>query len=277
MKSNKIWLITGASQGIGLATIKYLLSKKQTVIATTRDAGNIDSTLRNNPLLDVIELDLTNETAVQDVVNNIAGRYGRIDVLINNAGFGFVGAIEEASEEEISKVFAINVQTALRMIRHVLPLMRRAKNGHIINLSSASGLVSSPGFGVYNAAKYAIEGFSEALYHETKDLGIKVTIIEPGAFRTNFLDSSLAISQNIIADYDATAGNFKNTLHNNNGNQPGDPEKAAVVIVNIGEMENPPLRLLLGQDAYNRVTKKLTEMLTEIEKLKEITLSTEFI
>jgi NAD(P)-dependent dehydrogenase (short-subunit alcohol dehydrogenase family) len=274
MKSQKTWLITGASQGLGLATIKYLLSRRQVVIATTRDVAKFDATVLANPNLEVIALDLTSEIAVQNAVELIALKYGKIDLLINNAGYGFAGAIEEASEEEISRVLAINVEATLRMTRYVLPVMRNAGCGHIINLSSASGLVSTPGFGIYNAAKYAVEGFTEALYHECRDLGIKVTLIEPGAFRTSFLDSSLAIAERSIAAYDATAGTFKTRLRANNGHQPGNPEKAAEAIVMVTESENPPLRLLLGQDAYNRTTQKLANMAAEIEQWKAITIAT---
>ena len=276
MKNNKIWLITGASQGLGLATVKYLLSRQQTVIATTRNADAFDSTVRTNPLLEVISLDLTIETAVKDAVANIAAKYGGIDMLINNAGYGFAGAIEEATEDEVAKVMAVNLEASMRMTRNVLPVMRKAGRGHIINLSSIQGLASTPGFGIYNAAKYAVEGFSEALYHEVKELGIKVTIIEPGAFRTNFLDSSLAVAQTTIADYEATAGNFKNVLKANNGIQLGDPDKAAKVIVEVTNMDDPPLRLLLGADAYKRAIKKLGDVEAEIERMKTITLSTGF-
>jgi short-subunit dehydrogenase len=276
MKNNKIWLITGASQGIGFAAVRYLLSRNQTVIATTRNADVFDKEVIKNPKLEVISLDLTNETEVENAISYVAEKYGTIDLLINNAGYGFVGAIEEADEIDISKVLSINVEATLRMTRYVLPIMRKAGSGHIINLSSVSGLASSPGFGIYNAAKYAVEGLSEALYHEVKDLGIKVTVIEPGAFRTNFLDSSLAVAKKSISDYDATAGKFKNQLQQNNGNQPGNPERAAEIIFEISEMSNPPLRLLLGQDAYNKATKKLSEMQTEIEQMKSLTISTGF-
>jgi short-subunit dehydrogenase len=276
MTSNKIWLITGTSQGLGLVTVKYLLSRKQTVIATTRDAQKFDPDLRKNPNLEVISLDLTNEIAVQTAIQKIVAKYLRIDILINNAGYGFAGAIEEASESEIARVLALNVEATLRMIRYVLPVMRGQRSGHIINLSSASGLVSAAGFGIYNAAKYAVEGFSEALYHECRELGIKVTIIEPGAFRTNFLDSSLAVAERSISDYEATAGNFKNKLKENNGHQPGDPDKAVEAIMCIAEMPVPPLRLLLGQDAYLRTHQKLRDMAIEFEKHKSVTLNTGF-
>jgi short-subunit dehydrogenase len=276
MKKNKIWLITGASKGIGFAAVKYLLSKNQRVIATTRNASLFDKTIAKNPKLEVINLDLTDEVAVKNAIDHITEKYGAIDILINNAGYGFVGAIEEASETEVANVLAINVEATLRVTRYVLPIMRKARQGHIINLSSASGLVSSPGFGIYNASKYAVEGFSEALHHEVKDLGIKVTIIEPGAFRTSFLDNSLAIAQKAITDYEATAGNFRKKLENNNGNQSGNPDKAAQIIAEISEMENPPFRLLLGQDAYNRVSNKLLDMQSEIEQMRYLTVSTGF-
>jgi len=276
MNSSKIWLITGASQGLGLATVKYLLAKGQQVIATTRNKSKFDQDLLSNTCLEVINLDLTNEDAVRQSVAQIAAKYGRIDFLINNAGYGFIGAVEEAREKEIEQVMAVNVFATLRMIRHVLPYMRKAKSGHIINLSSIAGIVSAPGFGIYNASKYAVEGLSEAMSHELKDLGIKVTIVEPGAFRTNFLDSSLALASQIIDDYAATAGTTKKVYTGNNGKQPGDPEKAAAAIFDVALMENTPLRLLLGQDAFIRATKKLEDLNNEFTRMKEVSLSTGF-
>jgi len=276
METTKIWLVTGASQGLGLLTVKYLLSKDQTVIATTRDKNKFDPAISSNPNLEIISLDLTSEGEVKNSINKIVEKYGRIDVLINNAGHGFVGAVEEASAEEVEQVMAVNVFATLRMIRCVLPYMRHARNGRIINLSSMAGLISSPGWGIYNASKYAVEGFSEALSHELKDLGIKVIIIEPGAFRTHFLDSSLTSAKQMISDYDTTAGATRKRLAGNNGNQPNDPEKAAIEIYNVGTMDNPPLRLLLGQDAYNNAIKKTELLKSDFERMKEVTLSTGF-
>ncbi|RZJ72555.1 oxidoreductase [Flavobacterium sp.] len=276
MKTQKIWLITGASQGLGLATVKYLLSQGQIVVATTRNASAFHSEVTQNTNLEVLSLDITDESSVSKTIEYISKKYGRIDVLINNAGFGFAGAIEEASEAEISKVLSVNVEAMLRVTRYVLPVMRRAKNGHIINLSSIAGLASTAGFGIYNASKYAVEGFSEALSLETKALGIKVTLVEPGAFRTNFLDSSLAVADRTVAEYDATAGQFRRNLQANNGRQAGNPQKAAQVIASIVDMEQPPLRLLLGSDAYKRAVSKFGEVSAEIERFKNITLSTDF-
>lgn len=276
MKINKVWFITGASQGIGLATVKFLLSSRQTVIATTRTPDAFDASMLENPNLEVIGLDITDDVAVRDAVEQIVTKYGGIDVLINNAGYGFAGAIEEASGEEVSKVLSVNAEAMIRVTRYVLPSMRKARKGHIINFSSIQGLASTAGFGIYNASKYAVEGFSEALHYEVRDFGIKVTIIEPGAFRTNFLDNSLAVAGNTIDDYDATAGQFKRILAANNGRQAGNPEKAVEVITGITELEEPPLRLLLGSDAYKRATAKVEQLAAEIERMKDVTLSTDF-
>lgn len=277
MKNKKTWLITGASQGLGLLTVKYLLAKDQTVIATTRDRNTFDTTLLENAKLTVVSLDITKEQDVKKVVQKIINEHGKIDVLINNAGYGFLGAVEEASSEEIEKVFSVNVMGTFNLLRYVLPFMRKEKNGHIINFSSASGLVSASGFGIYNASKYAIEGLTEALKLDVEGLGIKVTLIEPGAFRTNFLGTSLGIAKNEISDYDATAGKYKKIFLDNNGKQPGNPEKAVEALVKITEMENPPLRLLLGTDAYNRVKSKIQQLNEEFDYYKEITFSTDYL
>lgn len=274
MEKQKIWLITGASQGLGLVTVKYLLSQNQTVIATTRNKENFDPVVTQQPGLEVITLDLTSEPEVKNAVAGILKRYGRIDVLINNAGHGFLGAVEEASAPEIEEVLSINVHATLRMIRAVLPHMRGAKSGHIVNLSSMAGLLSRPGLGIYNTSKYAVEGFSEALYHELKDLGIKVTLLEPGAFRTNFLDKSMVIADQVIPDYAASAGSTKARLAANNGRQPGDPEKAAIALYNLVDMENPPLRLLLGKDAYAAAAQKLELLKSDFERMSGVTLGT---
>jgi short-subunit dehydrogenase len=276
MKNPNTFLITGASQGLGLIIVKQLLSAGKKVIATTRNADNFPAEIKAHANLEVISLDLTDETSVATMIGEIGLKGAGIDVLINNAGFGFAGAIEEAQDDEVAKVIELNLLATIRMTRLVLPLMRERRKGHIINISSNAGLVSSAGFGIYNASKYAVEGFSEALLLEVDSLGIQVTLVEPGAFRTNFLDSSLAVSRIAIDDYEPTAGLFKNRLNANNGSQPGDPVKAAQAIISLSEMENPPLRLLLGQDAYNRVTAKLKAVSLEIENMKQVTLSTDF-
>ena len=273
---NKVWLITGASQGLGLTMVKYLLDKNQTVIVTARNKNRIDQQLTANPNLEIHELDLTDEESVKHTIEDVIARYGHIDVLINNAGYGFVGAIEETSAKEAELAIAVNVHATLRMTRLVLPHMRKSKSGHIINLSSIAGLIGSPGWGIYNASKFAIEGLTEALYHEVVDFGIKVTMIEPGAVRTNFLAGSLTSSKVIIDDYANTVGKRRTTLAGNNGKQPNDPEKVVVAIYNVVQMDAPPMRLILGRDAYDRALQQLDQLKSDFESMKEITFSTGF-
>ncbi|HEY9048262.1 MAG TPA: oxidoreductase [Ohtaekwangia sp.] len=273
----KVWLITGASQGLGLALVKYLLAHNQQVIATTREPLCFKAkTKLEHPNLEVIGLDLTSEADVKHTITNIIKHYGRIDVLINNAGFGYLGAIEEATQEDIARVFEINVHAALRMIRLVLPGMRSARSGHIVNISSIGGLSASAGFGIYNATKFAVEGFSEALAAEVKDFGIHVTIVEPGYFRTGFLDHSLVMARNDIADYRNTSGKAKLNRIVRNGKQPGNPDLAAKAIFTVASGNNPPLRLLLGEDAYERATQKFTQTLQEFERMKPLTIATAY-
>ncbi len=271
MNNEKVWLITGASQGLGLEMVKYLLAQHQIVIATTRNKDKFDSSVRDNHRLEIVNLDLNSDHQVNDTIGRIADKYGSIDVLINNAGYGIVGAIEECSSEEIENVIAINVLATLRMIRSVLPYMRKRHSGHIINLSSMAGLLSSPGWGIYNTTKYAVEGFTEALYHEVKDLGIKVSMLEPGAFRTHFLAGSLVSAEQVIPDYDATAGNTKRRLAGNDGKQPNDPRKAAIAVYDLVQMDDPPLRLLLGKDAYTNAKKKIALLEADFERMKNVT------
>ncbi len=271
MNNEKVWLITGASQGLGLEMVKYLLAQHQIVIATTRNKDKFDSSVRDNHRLEIVNLDLNSDHQVNDTIGRIANKYGSIDVLINNAGYGIVGAIEECSSEEIENVIAINVLATLRMIRSVLPYMRKRHSGHIINLSSMAGLLSSPGWGIYNTTKYAVEGFTEALYHEVKDLGIKVSMLEPGAFRTHFLAGSLVSAEQVIPDYDATAGNTKWRLAGNDGKQPNDPRKAAIAVYDLVQMDDPPLRLLLGKDAYTNAKKKIALLEADFERMKNVT------
>lgn len=276
MENKKIWLITGASQGLGLNLAKQVIMNNQQVIITTRDVNKIDKALLNNSNLEAIGLDLTDEEAVKSAIDHVISKFGHIDVLVNNAGYGFVGAIEETSAKEAEQVIAINVHATLRMIRLVLPHMREKQSGHIINLSSIAGLIGSSGWGIYNASKFAIEGISEALVQEVKDLGIKVTMVEPGAVRTNFLAGSLTSAQVIIDDYAATSGQRRKTLEGNNGKQPNDPLKVVKAIYDVVQMPDPPLRLLLGPDAYNRAIEKIQNLMADFEGMKELTMSATF-
>lgn len=276
MEKQKVWVVTGASKGLGLAMVKHLLDKGELVVATTRDASRFDQLLSSSVGLEVLQLDLKDEQAVRRAMEDVHTRYTRIDVLVNNAGYGFLGAVEEANPEEIEDIIAVNVLSPLRMLRHTLPYMRAAGSGHIINLSSMSGVSATPAFGIYNTTKFAVEGFSEALSQELSGSGIRVTIVEPGAFRTNFLDSSIAVAQRTIADYAATAGEARKRYLANNGRQPGNPEAAARVICDVVDMDDPPLRLLLGKDARARVMQKMDDMKADYKRTEQLTLSTDF-
>lgn len=276
MEHQKVWIITGASKGLGMEMVRYLLTQDQLVVATTRDRGRFDQLLSSSVGLEVLQLDLKNEEAVRRAMEDVHARYRRIDVLVNNAGYGFLGAVEEANQEEIEDVMAVNCYSQLRMLRHVLPYMRAAGSGHIINLSSISGITAAPGFGIYNASKFAVEGFSEALSQELAGSGIRVTIVEPGAFRTSFLDSSIAVALRKIDDYEATAGKSKREYLATNGKQPGNPELAACQICKVVDMPDPPLRLLLGEDAYSRALKKIKYLQDEYLRMESVTRTTGF-
>ncbi len=274
--NKRIWLITGASQGFGLALVKHLLSQRQQVIATTRNPAKLEQAGIKDENLKVAKLDITSDSDVKKVVADVIETYGRIDVLVNNAGFGFVGGIEEATMDEVQNVIGINVLASLRLVQAVLPAMRAAKSGHIINMSSIAGLISSPGIGIYNLAKYAVEGFSESLNLEVNGLGIKVTIVEPGMFRTGFYGDSLSHAKNTIADYDNTVGKVKSLFATLGANQPGNPDLAAAAIFNVVNMEQPPLRLLLGKDAFSRAVKKMDDNKIEFERMQAVSVSTDY-
>lgn len=276
MDKQRVWVITGASKGLGLAMVKYLIDKGQLVVATTRDSARFDQLLTSSVGLEVLQLDIKDEQEVRLAMEDVYRRYTRIDVLVNNAGYGFLGAVEEANAEEIEDIVSVNVLAPLRMLRYTLPYMRTAGSGHIINLSSMSGLSATPAFGIYNATKFAVEGFSEALAQELTGSGIRLTIVEPGAFRTQFLDASVAVAQRTIDDYQATAGEFRKRYLAANGKQPGNPDAAARAICSVVDMEDPPLRLLLGKDALTRATKKLETLQDEFRRMEQVTLSTDF-
>lgn len=203
----KVWFITGASKGFGMELTKAALAAGDTVVATARDPKGIDKAFGKNDRLLTLPLDVTNEKQSQEAVDKALKQFGQIDVLVNNAGRGLVGAVEEVSAEEVRSIFAVNVEGTLNVLRAALPSMRARHSGHILNLSSVGGFVSWPGWGIYCATKFMVEGISEAMQAELKPLGIKLTIVEPGPFRTDFLDaSSLGRSSNVIPDYGGTAG-----------------------------------------------------------------------
>lgn len=275
--SLKVWFITGASKGFGMELTKAAFDAGDTVVATARNPSTIDQAFGKHDRLVTLSLDVTNEQQAKDAVEQAIKQFGQIDVLVNNAGRGLVGAVEEVTAEEVRAVFAVNVEGTLNVTRAALPYMRARKSGRILNLSSVGGFVSWPGWGVYCATKFMVEGFSEAMQAELKPLGIYVTIVEPGPFRTDFLDeSSLGRSKNIIKDYAETAGSARNWADNSHNAQPGDPAKAAAAMVKITEVDNPPTRLQLGADCVAAISEKLEHVKQELNQWKELAESTAF-
>jgi NAD(P)-dependent dehydrogenase (short-subunit alcohol dehydrogenase family) len=274
---NRVWMITGTSQGFGSELVRAALKRGDSVIATSRNAGKVAAAFPDaGDRLYTAAMDLNDPRQIKSVVEGGIARFGRIDVLVNNAGYGFLGAVEEADDAEVARVHEINVTGLLRVTRAVLPHFRQHRRGHVVNLSSISGLVGMPGFGIYNATKFAVEGLSEALAQEVKPLGIHVTIVEPGPFRTDFLGGSLAFSEKLIPDYEETSGRTRAAAVTRNGNQPGDPARAAEAIIRAVTSENPPLHLLLGKFAYENATAKLDSMRKEFETWRDVTLGADF-
>lgn len=274
---SKVWFLTGASRGFGLELARAILSRGDRVVATARRADQIRAQFPDagEDLL-AVDLDVTNADQVTQAVASAVDAFGRIDVVVNNAGRGLLGAVEEASDAAIRAVYEVNVFGTLTVQRAVLPVLRRQRSGHIINISSVGGLLGGPGWGIYNSTKFAMEGFSEALAQEVKPLGICVTIVEPGYFRTDFLDaSSLGTEENIIDDYAATAGATRAHALDVNHAQPGDPVKAAAAIVDIASVPNPPVHLLLGSDCVQAVEEKIQQLRADIDAWRSVSLSTD--
>lgn len=273
----KVWLITGSSTGFGRAIAEAVLAKGDRVIATARKPEQLGNLVDQYPeTAKAVRLDVTNSQEIRDAIEIAIDSFGSIDVLVNNAGYGSFGAIEELSNEDIRHQFAVNFFGALDLTRGVLPLMRQKRSGHILNLSSVGGFTSFSGAGIYNATKFALEGLSEALATEVAPLGIKVTIVEPGAFRTDFSGRSLVVPDRQIDDYASTSGQFVKLAQDIDGKQPGDPIKAAEAMIQVVESDNPPLRLVLGADALGAIWDKLQSVREENSAWEEVTINTAF-
>lgn len=277
MDNNKVWFITGASKGFGLSLVKQLLDAGQLVAATSRNLQELTAAVNitsNNFL--PLQVDLANESSVSLALQHTREFFGRIDVVINNAGYGIGGAIEELNDAETRLAFDVNVFGTLNVIRAVMPYLRKQRSGHIINISSIAGITANTGWAIYAGSKYAVIGISEVLAADVKEFGIKVTVVAPGAFRTSFLTAgSLSITENKIDDYTEVRA-IHNKYLKMDGKQAGDPEKAATAIINVVYEENPPLYLLLGGDAYNRALAKLDTLHQEIRQWQDVTCSTDF-
>ncbi|WP_213804157.1 oxidoreductase [Granulicella sp. dw_53] len=275
--SSPIWFITGASRGLGLEIARAALQRGDSVVAAARDPKIVEQALGTHEQLLSVELDVTSQKQIDESVALALSRFGQIDILVNNAGRGLVGAVEEASAEEVRSAFAVNVEGLLAVSRAVLPSMRKRRSGRVLNLSSVGGFSAWSGWGVYSATKFAVEGLSEAMHAELLPLGIHVTVIEPGPFRTDFLsESSLGRSQQVIEDYSATGGAARRWAEDSHLSQPGDPVKGAAAILEIATTPAPPLRLQLGVECVQQVQDKLKLVAIELEKWKGLAESTEY-
>jgi len=276
-RDNPVWLITGCSTGFGRELAKLVLARGWRAVVTARDAskvvdiaeGHADRTL-------VLPLDVTERAQIDAAVAQAKERFGRIDVLVNNAGYGYLAAIEEGEDAAVREMFEANVFGLVDITKAVLPVMRKQRSGLIVNVSSIGGLTSFAATGYYHGTKYAVEGISESLATEVKPLGIDVLIVEPGPFRTNWAGPSIKQSATQIDDYNATAGERRKQTAARSGNQAGDPVRAAQAIIDAALSDTPPLRLLLGKTALELARKKLDLLRTDFDNWEATTLGADY-
>ncbi len=273
----KTWLITGVSTGFGRAIADAALAAGDRVVGTLRSEQQraAFSALMPGRSYGVL-IDVTDDDKIKPTVDRIEREVGPIDVLVNNAGYGHEGVIEESSLADLRRQFEVNVFGAVAVIQAVLPYMRQRRSGHIINVTSMGGIITLPGLGVYHGSKFALEGISEALGKEVKTFGIRVTAVEPGSFRTDWAGRSMNRVSRTISDYDDLMNPIRERRLQMSGNQIGDPSKLGAAVVQLALGDNPPAHLLLGSDAYKLVGQKLLDLQAEYEAWKEVTLSTDF-
>ncbi|MGI4757749.1 MAG: oxidoreductase [Janthinobacterium lividum] len=272
-----VWLITGCSTGFGRELAQLVLARGDKAVVTARRPEEIQDLVEGHEDSALaLKLDVTNPDDVAHVATEAEKKFGHVDVLVNNAGYGYLAAIEEGEDDAVRKLMETNFFGLVAMSKAILPGMRRRKSGRIVNISSIGGLVSFAATGYYHAAKYAVEGLSESLSIEVAPLGIKVMIVEPGPFRTDWLGRSLQQSETRIADYDATAGKRREQSTANNGKQVGDPVRGAQAIIDTITSENPPLRLVLGKPGLDLVEKKLQAVQKDLDTWRATTLSADF-
>jgi NAD(P)-dependent dehydrogenase (short-subunit alcohol dehydrogenase family) len=275
--TDKIILITGVSSGFGRAFAEAALREGYTVIGTVRneDARKEFETIEPKRAKSLI-LDVTNFAAIAPSISKIEHEIGPVDVLVNNAGYGHEGILEESSLEDLRRQFEVNVFGAVSMMKAILPTMRRRRSGRIINITSMGGYITMPGIAYYCGSKFALEGISETLAKEVKGLGIHVTAVAPGSFRTDWAGRSMVRSGRSIADYDSVFDPIRKAREEKSGHQAGDPIKAAEVLLKLLATENPPVHLLLGSDALKLVREKIDSLASEISVWEDVTLSTDF-
>jgi NAD(P)-dependent dehydrogenase (short-subunit alcohol dehydrogenase family) len=273
---SKVWLITGSSRGLGHALAEVVLARGDSLVATARNPAQLtDLTGRYGDRVRTVALDVADEAAAERAVRAAIDSFGRLDVLVNNAGYGNVNAIEDTSVAEFREQIETNLFGTIIMTKAAIPWMREQRSGHIIQFSSVGGRVGALGRAPYSAAKWGVEGFSESLAREVGPLGIKVSIVEPGGFRTDFAGASSMIRHG-RPEYDATVGVTARFQHDYNGKQPGDPAKAAAAVCHIAGLDEPPLRLLLGSDAVRLVEQTDRARMEADRKWRDLSVSTDF-
>ncbi|WP_443947536.1 SDR family NAD(P)-dependent oxidoreductase [Pedobacter sp. AW1-32] len=278
MKTQKVWFVTGASKGLGLTLVKKLLANGSQVAATSRTLSDLEKAVGEHENFLPLSMNLIDEQSVELAIGQAIAKFGQINVVVNNAGYGMLGALEELSDAESRQNFDVNVFGSLNVIRKVMPQLRKQQYGHIFNISSIGGFSGNfPGFGIYCATKFAVAGFTESLAAEVKSFGIKATVVEPGYFRTDFLSSgSLAVPNQPIDAYKEVRDSQNAHQVEINHQQPGDPEKGIDVIIAAAESENPPLHLFLGPDAYQLAQAKITDVQQDMENWKALATATNF-
>lgn len=276
----KTWLITGASRGIGLGIARAALEAGDQVVATAREPEQVEAGLAGlgGDRLLASRLDITDAASIRSAVDAATGRFGRIDVLVNNAGYGQLGVFEQQSAAAIERQFATNFFGTIEVTRAVLSIMRVQRSGHIFTVSSVGGLVGAEGGSIYSATKFALEGWSEGISFELKPFGIRTTLIEPGFFRTDFLDaSSVSYGDIDIPDYADYSARFKAMLDGINHNQAGDPNKLGKALVALAASDDPPVRFAAGSDAYGVITNRATSDRILADKWHELSVSTDIV
>ncbi|UMQ41986.1 SDR family NAD(P)-dependent oxidoreductase [Chryseobacterium sp. Y16C] len=277
METKKVWFVTGASKGLGLALIKKLLEQNYRVAATTRNVQSLISEIgTTSETFLPLEVSLTDNENVQSAIAKTIEHFGQLDVVVNNAGYGQLGTLEELSDKEARANFDVNVFGTLNVIRNAMPHLRQQRSGHIFNISSIGGYSGNfPGWGIYCSTKFAVAGLTEALAEEIKDFGVKATVVYPGYFRTDFLSKeSVRTPENSIPEYEAARNSEQAHLDEINGNQPNDPDKGAEAIIAISEVENPPVHFLLGSGTDEFLDNKIKTITGDAEKWSELTFST---
>ena len=270
------WLITGCSRGLGRALAEAVLQAGHKLVATARDPAQLDDLVqRHGDAVRAIALDVVDERAAQTAVQMAMDAFGGLDVLVNNAGYGNINAIEDTSMEEFRRQIDTNLFGTIIVTKAAIPVMREQRSGHIIQFSSVGGRVGAPGRAPYSAAKWAVEGFSEVLSREMALVGVKVTVIEPGGFRTDFAGASTVLEEG-RSEYDTVVGAAARMQRDYNGRQPGDPARAAQAILQVAAMESPPLRLALGSDAVAAIAHADQARLAELDRWRELSISTDF-